>query len=240
MKALPHRRMSAMRAPESLMSIADGLDSGDRRWLLERAQRVGGINQAFVHLVRLSILIDALIGSASRVRSAQSNLIAAGLPRAEAEASAARLLDEDEVAAFAPRLNHLANWTRPGAAHVRHLYDDPALPLPHAVTQRLIREGTGRVRREQPAREAPTTMPLKGLTRLEAAWLRRKALALGGLGPTLHSLVADAREAARISQRQPTYMGGPPRRRGVPSTIEGRNGTRPAGTPKESIDGPAD
>ena len=44
-------------------------------------------------------------------------------------------------------------------------------------------------------------MPLKGLTREEAAWLRRKARALGSLEAALQSLVAQGRGIEQTARR---------------------------------------
>jgi hypothetical protein len=47
-------------------------------------------------------------------------------------------------------------------------------------------------------------MPLKGLSTLEAAWLRRRARALGSLDAALRLLIANGRRAelaARVTQQ---------------------------------------
>ena len=44
-------------------------------------------------------------------------------------------------------------------------------------------------------------MPLKGLTREEAAWLRRKVRALGSLEAALRAIVAAGRSAEHTAQR---------------------------------------
>jgi hypothetical protein len=101
------------------------------------------------------------------------------------------------------RLLCAMTWGRPDARPNAGPYDDPAHPLPHALTRRLIAEGrqvcaassaAARAGRKRFRRHAP----LRGLSRAEAAWLARKARALGGLDAALCSLVRNGFDHERI------------------------------------------
>jgi hypothetical protein len=96
-------------------------------------------------------------------------------------------------------------WGRPDARPNAGPYDDPAHPLPHALTRRLIAEGrqvcdassaAARAGRKRSRRHAP----LRGLSRAEAAWLARKASALGGLDAALCALVRNGFDHERIGR----------------------------------------
>ena len=135
------RRSARPVAPTTLDHFPEGLSAEDRDWLLTRAHLAGGLTEAFVHLVRLNILADAMLETSAKMQRIEAALVAQGWPRLEALDRADALLDRRLGATMTRRLLHSANWTRPGPGESRHLYDDPALPLPHMFTRRLIREG---------------------------------------------------------------------------------------------------
>lgn len=53
-------------------------------------------------------------------------------------------------------------------------------------------------------------MPLKGLTGMEAAWLKRRVRALGSLDAVLHALVLNGRRAEDAARLLPHALKPPP------------------------------
>jgi hypothetical protein len=135
-----HARRTA-RTHATLDHLPLGLSAEDRDWLLTRAHLVGGLTQAFVHLVRLNILADALLDASARVQSLETELLGQGLPHSLARRHANEFLDQRLAVSMTRRFVHAAAWTRPARDRDRCLYVDPADPLPHVFTRRLIREG---------------------------------------------------------------------------------------------------
>lgn len=153
------------------------LSADERAWLLAHARQVGGLTNAFIHLVRLAILSDAVYASLEPRRAGQS-------------APAQR---QPAVVGLVQRLAHAAAWTRPDSDTAREPYDDPAVALPPLLTRRLINDGRPvfhainyLLRRDQP-------VTIAGLTRAESAWLDRRARALGGFEAALVALVVVGR-----------------------------------------------
>jgi hypothetical protein len=130
-------------APTTLDDLPAGLNADDRDWLLARAQRVGGLTEAFVWLVRLNILADAMLATGLELQCLDTHLRKVGCSPEAALDRAGDLLDQRLIAGLTDRLLHAATWTRPAPSLTRRLYDDPAEPLPHIYTRRLIREGRG-------------------------------------------------------------------------------------------------
>jgi hypothetical protein len=125
----------------SIERLPDGLSADEREWVLARAARAGGLNAAFVALVRLNILTDAAAACMARMRAVSARLEARDCGRARIEREVWRAAARTTVASLIRRLVCAATWTRPGAIDRRRPHDDPAVPLPHALTRRLIGEG---------------------------------------------------------------------------------------------------
>ncbi len=176
------------------------LSVAERDWLKVRTDQVGGLTEALVRLVRLNILTDAWIACCDEFtavcQAAGSKSRTSVMRRVRAAAN------RRAVTPLMVRVLCAMTWTRP-APHVNAgPYDDPALPLPQALTRRLIVEGRAACQPANGARRAPASDPrllrLRGLSRVEAGWLARKATSLGSLGLALCALVRNGRDHERI------------------------------------------
>ena len=177
------------------------LSAAERDWLKARAEQAGGFTEAFVCLVRLNILTDAWIACCDESRAVR--MIAGGSSRRQVRRCLRNMARRRAVTSLMKRVLCAMTWARPAPSPQAGPYDDPALPLPHSLTRRLIIEGRFVCEQSNDAVERPRAgrwrnTPLLGLSRAEAAWLARKARALGGLDAALCSLVRNGFDHERI------------------------------------------
>jgi hypothetical protein len=196
------------------------LSATERDWLKARAEQVGGLTEVFVCLVRLNILTDAWIACCDEAKA-----IRLTTPGSRTQARR-RVREETGRRAVAPLMARVLcamTWVRPAPDASPGPYDDPARPLPHALTRRLIVEGRhvceqsshaardanerrGQARGSRSVRpwtraDRLRSTPLRGLARAEAAWLARKARAVGGLDAALCALVRNGFDHEAIGRQ---------------------------------------
>ena len=137
--AIPTKERHVTRT--TVEQLPSSLSADDREWLLARAGHVGGLTEAFVHLVRINILTDAVFAANENMRTVVANLAARGWPRARIEKQVWRATARLTVTRLTRRLICASTWRRPAAGDRRRPHDDPAVPLPPDLTRRLIAEG---------------------------------------------------------------------------------------------------
>jgi hypothetical protein len=117
------------------------LDEDDRAWLDAHAAKVGGLHAAFVYLVRLAILLEAIDSVGHRMYKHRARLRKRHGRRAATAFAVRHIVATSTVSRLVQRVTHASLWTRPQPGEPHAPFDDPHQPLPESVTLRLIAEG---------------------------------------------------------------------------------------------------